>query len=117
MWYTKLPKVQSWVRPNGISRRIMQAASVQHRATPAQLFSTSRGMGWPVAGKASPAEESFSHNNKPQPTESEEDVRADQSPIDPLHPPNSRNMKKVAHQTADKSKAAGKTRKQKGTSK
>lgn len=75
---TKLVTAQFPLRAGAVCTRLVPLATTR-------LFSMSASPGMPKKKAAAAA--SSSQNHKPQPTESEEDVSADRSPVDPLHAP------------------------------
>ncbi|OWT42736.1 hypothetical protein VFPPC_18149 [Pochonia chlamydosporia 170] len=107
MWFAKLPQAHHSLRL-GV-KKLMPAAYLQTATAPAQPFSMSRSIAWPK--KNSPQTVASSPIHKPQPTESEEDVTADRSPVDPLHSPKSVNSKSKPAATGN-FKASGGNRKQ-----
>ncbi|KID97593.1 hypothetical protein MAJ_06465, partial [Metarhizium majus ARSEF 297] len=75
---TKLATAQFPLRAGAACTRLVPLAATRP-------FSMSASPGMPKKKAAAAASSSQSH--KPQPTESEEDVSADRSPVDPLHAP------------------------------
>ncbi|KAF5127148.1 hypothetical protein E5D57_008076 [Metarhizium anisopliae] len=75
---TKLATAQFPLRAAAACTRLVPLAATRP-------FSMSASPGMPKKKAAAAASSSQSH--KPQPTESEEDVSADRSPVDPLHAP------------------------------
>ncbi|KAH6866090.1 hypothetical protein B0T10DRAFT_498989 [Thelonectria olida] len=89
MCHAGFSKTRSTALFIGVSRRnIAPLSPLQFRTTPARTIATRPSSKQPNPFKRPAETMSPMQEHAPQPTESEEDVAADRSAIDPLHKPN-----------------------------
>ncbi|KHN94841.1 uncharacterized protein MAM_07260 [Metarhizium album ARSEF 1941] len=105
MWSAKLPKARFPSRPDAL---------VPLTAMPARPFCISARL---LAAKKKSTPATSSQVHKPHPTESEEDVAADRSPLDPLDAPKAGNVKAEAAAGSGKAKSSSSGQKPKTESK